>query len=190
MAVFFLKKERTVKKMENKKLLKIVKEIKNGDMSNFGELYAVFERLIKLYGARIEFEDAKEELTVFLLELIYDIDTERFAPNCSDTLCRYIAVSLRNKYIILSKKADRLRLESCELFDYSGAQYGEQDTKIALADGLRLLSDKQRQSVVFRYIYGFSDAEIAQMLSVTRQAVHGLQLRALDILRRYYGESL
>lgn len=46
--------------MENKKLLKIVKEIKNGDMSNFGELYAVFERLIKLYGARIEFEDAKE----------------------------------------------------------------------------------------------------------------------------------
>ncbi len=190
MAVFFLKKERTVKKMENKKLLKIVKEIKNGDMSNFGELYAVFERLIKLYGARIELEDAKEELTVFLLELIYDIDTGRFAPDCSDTLCRYIAVSLRNKYIILSKKADRLRLESCELFDYSGAKYGEQDTKIALADGLRLLSDKQRHAVVFRYIYGFSDAEIAQMLSVTRQAVHGLQLRALDILRRYYGESL
>ena len=99
-------------------------------------------------------------------------------------------MSLRNKYIILSKKADRLRLESCELFDYSGAKYGEQDTKIALADGLRLLSDKQRHAVVFRYIYGFSDAEIAQMLSVTRQAVHGLQLRALDILRRYYGESL
>lgn len=74
--------------MENKKLLKIVKEIKNGDMSNFGELYAVFERLIKLYGARIELEDAKEELTVFLLELIYDIDTGRFAPDCSDTLCR------------------------------------------------------------------------------------------------------
>ncbi|MBQ2286103.1 MAG: sigma-70 family RNA polymerase sigma factor [Clostridia bacterium] len=176
--------------MNNRELIKIVKEIKNQNMTHFGEMYAVFDRLIKVYGARIEFEDAVEELTVFLLELIYDIDIDRFKPDNSDALCRYIAVSLRNKYIILSKKADRHILESCELLDYSGAEYSEQDTKIALADGLRLLSDRQRQAVVARYIYGFSDAEIAEKLNITRQAVHGLELRALSILRRYYGEML
>lgn len=174
--------------MENKKLVEIVKEIKGGDMSHFGELYAVFGRLIKVYGARIKDDDGAEELTLFLLELMYDIDTDRFKPDSTDTLCRYIAVSLRNKYIILSKKADRRLLESCELFDFSGAKYGEQDTKIALADGLKMLSDRQRQAVIGRYIYGFSDAEIAEMLCITRQAVHGLELRALSILRSYWEE--
>ena len=164
--------------MCNKELSAIIKEIKGQDMSRFGELYGVCDRLISFYAKKLGYEDAAQELTVFLLELIYD---------GSDTLKRYLAVSLRNQYINLSKRNSKYRAECEELFDNSGAEAYEFDTKIALTEGLKLLSEKQKFVIISRYVYGFSDAETADRLCISRQSVHGLLLRGLEILREYYG---
>lgn len=173
--------------MCNKELLKIVREVKRQDMSHFGELYGVFDRLINIYAKRIDFEDAVQELTVFLLEVIYEIDADRFKEDSSDALKRYVAVALRNKYITLSKESQKRLSECGELFDGVGATAFESDTKIALADGLKLLSERQRLAVIGRYVYGFSDAEMADRLCITRQSVHRLEMRGLKTLREYYG---
>ena len=90
--------------MCNSEIIKIIKEIQSNDMSRFGELYDVFSVLIRHFENKADFEDASSELSLFLLELIYSLDTDKFIPDSSEALKRYIAVSLRNRYIALSKR--------------------------------------------------------------------------------------
>ena len=146
-------------------------EVQGRNMTRFGELYGVFEKLIGIYSRRIDKDDTAQELTLFLLETVYSVDLARFNPDGSDTLKRYIAVSLRNKYIRLSAAA---------------AQYEKMSDRLCDPDGLKTLTKKQRIAVVYRYVYGYSDAELAIFFNCSRQAVHGLILRGLDLLKKYY----
>ena len=72
--------------MCNKELSAIIKEIKGQDMSRFGELYGVCDRLISFYAKKLGYEDAAQELTVFLLELIYEIDIKNLKPTAQTRL--------------------------------------------------------------------------------------------------------
>lgn len=172
--------------MCNREIMSIAKEIKNKDMSRFGELYEAFAGLIHHFELKLGYDDAGQELTVFLLELMYSLDTDRFLPDDSEAINRYIAVSVRNKYIALSKQERRRVLESGELFDGIGCTQ-EFDNRTLLKEGMKFLSERQRAAVALRYIYGYSDAEIAHRLGITRQAVNRLERRGLEILREYFG---
>lgn len=170
--------------MCNKELLCIVREIKNKDMSRFAKLYEAFARLIHHYEMKLGYDDAGQELTVFLLELIYSLDTDKFFPDDTDLLNRYIAASIRNKYIALSKRKHRHMLESCELYDCAYC-VDEVEGSVTLKEGMKQLNQRQRESLILKYIYGYSDTEIADRLGITRQAVNRLEKRGLSILREY-----
>ena len=172
--------------MCNRELMSIAEEIKNKNMSRFGEIYEAFAGLIRHFESKLGYDDAGQELTVFLLELVYSLDMSRFLPDESDSINRYIAVSVRNKYIALSVKKNRHILESGELFDSIGCTT-ELDSSAALKEGMKQLSNRQRAAVTLRYIYGYSDAEIADRLCITRQAVNRLERRGLELLREYFG---
>ncbi len=172
--------------MCNKKLMSIMGEVQGRNMTRFGELYGVFEKLIGIYSRRIDKDDTAQELTLFLLETVYSVDLARFNPDGSDTLKRYIAVSLRNKYIRLSAAAAQYEKMSDRLCDPDGFEFQNPDNRIFIADGLKTLTKKQRIAVVYRYVYGYSDAELAIFFNCSRQAVHGLILRGLDLLKKYY----
>ncbi len=173
--------------MCNSEIIKIVKEIQSNDMSRFGELYDAFSVLIRHFENKADFEDASSELSLFLLELIYSLDTDKFIPDSSEALKRYIAVSLRNRYIALSKRKAARRCEIACLEENIASTVLNQDERLALREGLRLLSGQQRKAVVLRHIYGFSDAEIADRLGISRQAVNRLGSRGLKTLRQYFG---
>ena len=176
--------------MCNREIISIAKEIRNKDMSRFKELYEAFEGLIHHFELKLGYDDAGQELTVFLLDLICSFDLNRFFPNESQTLNRYIAVSVRNKYIALSKLQGRRALESGDLLDCVGRSV-DFDNSVALKEGMKLLNERQRAAVILRYIYGFSDAEIADRLGITRQAVNRLERKGLSILREYFeGEKI
>lgn len=173
--------------MCNREILSIVKEVKNKDMSRFGELLGVFERLICHFAGKLALDDARQELTVFLLELIYTLNTDRFLPDESEELNKYIAVCIRNQYISISKKRQKSFFELSESCD-SVSDYGEFENSLALKEGMSRLSERQRSTIVLRYICGYSDAEIADRLAITRQAVNRLERRGLEILREYLAE--
>lgn len=171
--------------MENYKIIEIIKEIKRGDMSNFQVIYDVFSRLINYYGKKIG-EDGCGDITLFFMELLYSVDTDKFYPDESDAMNRYIAVSLRNYYIVLSKKADIAMKCSDELFEDSAKYFFEPEEALSLKDGLLKLSDRQRAVLTYRYFYGFTDSEISDLLCISRQAVHQLEMRAIAALKEYY----
>lgn len=170
--------------MCNREIMAIAKEIKNKDMSRFGELYEAFAGLIHHFELKLGYDDAGQDLTVFLLELICSLDADRFSPDNSQALNRYIAVSVRNKYIALSKVQRRRALESGDLLDCVGRSV-EFDNSVALKEGMKRLSERQKETIILRYIYGYSDSEIADKLGITRQAVNRLERKGLNILRKY-----
>ena len=175
--------------MENMCLISLVEKVKEKDMSSFPLIFSEFEKLIKIYAFRFGGDDTVQDLTVFLIELLYKIDLSIFERDESDSLKRYIAVSIRNRYIYLSRQNAKFQFES-EI-----SYLDDRPSKISLSDryflkeALSRLSDKQKEIVVYKYIYSYSDAEIADFLKVTRQAVNRLKNRAIGILKEFYSEG-
>ena len=73
----------------------------------------------------IEFQDAKQELTLFLLEFVNNINLSKFQPDDSEDLYKYICVSLKNQSIgALRKhqKAQCVLVDDCDFVELSFAQ--------------------------------------------------------------------
>lgn len=107
-----------------------------------------------------------------------------FHDDEGDNIKRYLAVSVRNKYIALSK---RKQINENFLVCESDLTVNDVYDAIFIKEMLEVLSLKQRKIIMYKYIYGYSDAEIADALGVSRQAVNRLKNRAFDILKKLYG---
>lgn len=172
--------------MKNNLLKPFIKLIKSQDMSVFPVVYDEFKNLILFYGRKLKYEDAASELTLFLIELLYDIDLEKFEDDESDFLKRYIAVSIKNKYIALSVAKSKIRdYESAFLEKCCGCEQ-EFDDRVYCSEIIKNLSDMQRTVIVYHFVYGYSIAEIAKRLNITRQSVNKTKNRALKALRREF----
>ena len=156
--------------MKNREIIKYVKEIREGNASGFEELYEAFLRLINFYGRKIG-EDGSEELILFFTELLHSLDIGKFTPDESEELNKYIAVSIRNRYIELSRRKSRLLRISNEITEECADSTDEPDSKFFLKEGLMLLSERQRTVIDYRYFCGYSDREIADILSISRQGL-------------------
>lgn len=172
--------------MCNSLLKPLIASIRKQDMSGFNLIYQEFKRLISLYADRIGDDDAAQELTVFFIELLYSIELDIFKADDSDGLKRYIAVSIRNKYIALSKERQLLDRMTNELYDNLAFFYQDADEGLILEEALKMLTPQQRAIIVYKYIYCYSDAEICMLLGVSRQAVNKMKNRALMLLRQIY----
>ena len=93
--------------MYNYLLLSLVKNFRKNDETAFDMIYEEFKGLINFYARKLQYEDATGELTLFFIELLLSNRLLKFQPDKSDSLKRYIAVSIRNKYIALSKEKQK-----------------------------------------------------------------------------------
>ena len=149
-------------------------------MNVFPQIYGEFEKLIYHYSKKLNLEDARQELTVFLIELLYKID---FSLN--DGIKKYVAVCLRNKYITLSKQNQR-NVDLIEKLSINCDTYSDfHGDLVLLKELISKLPIKQREVIIYRYIYNYSDVEISKIMNVSRQAVNRLKNRALNSLREY-----
>lgn len=172
--------------MYNYLLKELIERFKKQEISAFEMIYEEFKGLMNFYARKLAYEDAIGELTLFLIELIYGVKLTKFPCDKTDSLHRYIAVAIRNKYIELSKKKSRennfcLELYECDIKQNSFIE------RIQVEEALQYLTERQRKIIVYKYIYGLSDCQIANMLSITRQSVNRLKNRGLKELKNYYG---
>jgi len=172
--------------MSNRILLGLIRRFKAYDSAAFSEIYDDFKGLIIFYSGKLADEDASQELTIFLLELLYSIDLTAFKADNSDGLRRYIAVSLRNKYIYLSREKQRYGILCNQLYENNAFFTETTDEKISIYEALNTLSKRQRLIMIYKYIYNYSDVEIADMLNISRQAVNRLKNRSVASLKQFY----
>lgn len=62
--------------------------------------------------------------------------------------------------------------------------------RLAVAEALQQLTDRQREAVVLRYYLGLDPAEIADLTGSTAGAVRGLTHRAITTLRHHFDVTL
>ncbi len=172
--------------MENGCLITLIKKFREKDMSVFPVIFAEFEGLIYHYSLKCDAEDIFQELTVFLLELLYKVDISRFEALSGEGLKRYIAVSLRNKYVAFSK-ADSVFKRNNEYLDDFVSVEPDFLGEFILREGLDRLTPKQREIIIFKYLHNYTNNDIARILKISRQAVNQIKNRAVETLREYYG---
>ena len=175
--------------MCNLNLIPLIKKYQQKDMSEFNQIYEVFERLIIYYSRHLNYDDSLQEINVFLVELLYKINLEKFNMDNSFSLKNYIAVCIRNKYISLSKLRqlrNEMFTDYCECIAYIDMRI---EDEMILSNAFNLLTERQREVIMYKYIYGYSDSEISSYLHITRQAVNRLKTRGLLILKEFMNIS-
>lgn len=172
--------------MSNSLIISLIKKFRQQDMTAFTMVYDEFKGLLLFYSKKLADEDALQELTLFFIELLYSINTDTFPSDSTDGLRRYIAVALRNKYIQLSREKQKYSMLCNQLYDSYGIYNENLAENVTVCEALKALSEKQRLIAVYKYIYNYSDAEIAQMLKISRQAVNRLKNRGLEVLKKFY----
>lgn len=173
--------------MYNYLLKGLIKDFRTQDVTAFEIIFEEFKGLISFYAKKINYEDAFGELSLFLLELLYSIDLSKFKKDKSDTLKRYIAVSIRNKYIALSKQFCEREKRELSFFDKDSYSFGFEGM-LDMLDALKHLSASQQNVLIYKYVYSLSDCQIAETLGITRQAVNRLKNRGLKALKDYFFE--
>ena len=96
---------------------------------------------------------------------------------------------IRNEYILVSQKRQKHNNSTLEFQDYLGGYEPLYDDRISILGGLSLMNPKQRKILVSYYYYNYSDAEIAKMLNISRQAVNKLRNHGLQFLRKYFSNK-
>ena len=156
-------------------------------MTAFPLIFEEFKKLINFYGAKLGYEDAASELTLFLIEMLYEINLSKFPDDSGEDIQKYIVVSIKNKYIALSRQRLKSMYFENELFEESCGYIEDFDNHFCCIQGVNRLNGVQRRIVLYHYIYGYSIAEIADCFGVSRQAVNKTKNQALEILRRELG---
>ena len=175
--------------MCNYLLLENIKKFRNSEKDAFDCIYLEFKGLIELYVRRLGGDDYRQELLLFLIELLHNIDINKFAADNSDGLNRYISVALRNKYIALSKEKQQMILKQISLEEAEPFLPFSTDNYSDIGTALQQLTQKQKIIIIYKYIFNYSDCEIAELLNITSQAVNRLKNRAFKILKNFYFET-
>ena len=141
-------------------------------MSKNAHLDADMAKLVEHYNRKLSEDDgALWELLVKL------VNSDKVLSE------RYAAVSLRNEYIRLSKAKQKRAEVFTEYCENHGATSPDIDLRLDIKAALLRLSDKERDTVLMRYYWDFSVAEIAALNGVSRQAENKRLKIALDKLR-------
>ena len=141
-------------------------------MTENTHLYADMAKLVHFYNLKLADDDgALWELLVNL------VNSDKVLSN------RYAAVSLRNEYIRLSKAKQKRAEIFTEYGEKHGATNPDIDLQIDIKAALLTLANKERDTVLMRYFWGFSVAEIAALNGVSRQAETRRLRKALDKMK-------
>ena len=168
--------------MSNREFICLITQYRGGDRNAVLPLLKQFEGLIYHYKAKCSMEDICEELTAFLLELFDKINLNLFDDPEGDGINRYIAVSIGHKFVALSKEHEKSKTFHTVTERDLGYTPDLCQEEI-LRETLSILTPGQREVIIYKYIYKYSDIEIAETLNISRQAVNQIKNRSTEILR-------
>jgi RNA polymerase sigma factor (sigma-70 family) len=162
-----------------------------GDEEATKELFLDFYPAIKNLSKKISYEEAETDLTISFLEFIKRIDIGKFFYKDKKEIAKFINVFLKNKSVDLFRK-HVLRQEELVEINYDllkDPSNGDFISNIFVSELIEKLPLRQRQVIVKKFIFEFSDIEIANQLQISRQAVNSIKRRALNRLKKILADE-
>lgn len=155
------------------------------------QLLEMFDKLLKKYARLLGTEDAYEELRLFFFELLNKLQ-QKGLKNSSDMYAiSYIVKSVKNQYIALSKaqacRKENVFSEMSEEQMVYVEQIASTDDRVDISSYFpseNRLSEREKAILQLFFVDEYSIEEIAQQLSISRQAVNQAKNRALNKIRK------
>ncbi len=140
-----------------------------------------FKPLIKKYSKKLQYDCAETDLIITIIKILKNM------PYINDekAYISYIAKSVKNEYVRLSKKEQLTaqREVPMELEAIPGEE-SDMEIKIDLYQVLVFLNSNQKKVIELNYFLNYSDSEIAAKLNISRQAVNKTKRKALEVIRQ------
>ncbi len=169
--------------MEEKEIIKLVREAKSGSDESFEALYSfIYKKLYSYarYSLRTN-EDAEDAVMAAVTDAYTGIkrlrDEGKFTPWIMTILQAKINRAIKGYY----KNEDDA--------EYEGFTLENTSIRADLAAAVGKLDLQSRQIVVLSYIYGYKGEEIAQILNINHATVRTKQRRAILKLREEIGDE-
>ncbi len=155
-----------------------------------------FSRAIKSFAYKLNYDGADTDLIIFFLELCQSMKLRRFENLNEGAVVKYIYNSLHHEYIRLSKLNNRYKLnEQLYGIDPSEITNNHKTTDDNLYSAkymeelINVLTAKEKQTIAYIFIKGYSDTETAKAMKISKQAIGKMKKRALEKLKcEFYKE--
>lgn len=172
--------------MNKEFIFKIIDVKKNNKDESMLDILAIFDNIINKYSRKLNGEDTKQDLYVFLIKLINNIDELSIVNYEDKQVLSYFSKSLKNEYIRLSKKNDRRKNNE----DYNCEDrvwgYNFIESNIEVVDSIKNLNNYEKKIIKMVVLNGYSVSEVAKKTGKSRQAISQVKNRAISKLKNVY----
>ena len=172
--------------MNKEFIFKIIDVKKNNKDESMLDILAIFDNIINKYSRKLNGEDTKQDLYVFLIKLINNIDELSIVNYEDKQVLSYFSKSLKNEYIRLSKKNDRRKNNE----DYNCEDrvwgYNFIESNIEVVDSIKNLNNYEKKIIKMVVLNGYSVSEVAKKTGKSRQAISKVKNRAISKLKKVY----
>lgn len=172
--------------MNKEFIFKIIDVKKNNKDESILDILAIFDNIINKYSRKLNGEDTKQDLYVFLIKLINNIDELSIVNYEDKQLLSYFSKALKNEYIRLSKKNDRRKNNedyNCEEIVWG---YNFIESNIEVLDSIKNLNNYEKNIIKMVVLNGYSVSEVAKKTGKSRQAISQVKNRAISKLKKVY----
>lgn len=137
---------------------------------------------IRKYANMLGYDGAESDLIIFFIEQVYRLKLAKIKSFHEGQAVNYIARMIRNAAIDIYRKRC-LRVQEVCLTSIHDRADDKLPDKQLVKELIGELNERQRQVIIGKYFYGYSDKEIGDALGVSRQAINRMHNRALNIMR-------
>ena len=151
-----------------------------------------FERLLNKYARELnmEYQDAKQELTLSFILLIRHLDLSTFRDTSNGSIVSYVAKAMHRAYVSISKKSKRLFTE----ISIDDVDESLQTDHFSFDSYMNVYIDEIKTCLTEREFFIFClhclrdepIEKIAQKLGMSRQMTNRVKGQALQKLRYFY----
>lgn len=165
-------------------LFNCIKKAKIDDSESIELLIEKFKPLILKYSNKLNSpEDAISELSLHLIKIINKIPLEKDVFKEEKYIISYVSTSIKRYFFQLYSKQQKNSNGEMYLYeDYPDITYNE--SNIVFYDLIKKLNSKEQLILEKKFVYSYTNTEIAMYLNVSRQNVQVSIKRALMKLQK------
>lgn len=154
------------------------------EKKNYDKILNLFEDKLLYWENRLNSHEATSDLNYFLFTLVNSIDIDRF--DTDNDVYYYIKACIENKAKYIERNIKKI--SKIEYFGYEEAfiqnihdeNWHTDFSNVELKCMLEKLNEREKMILYKRYYLQFTDAELAQELNISRQAVNKARKKALE----------
>lgn len=169
----------------------LIKQAKDGDKDAFGKLYKLYFVPVFRYAyLRVSDKEEAENIAQEVFLKVYK-SIENYNDQGKDPLAYFFTIT-RNQVIDFYRKKKPISLDqNLPVLENLETSFGNPETFVdqnekarVLNMAIQSLNDIQREVVILKFINGFENNQVAEILGKSEEAIRQIQHRALKVLKQ------